>query len=357
MLQKSYLFLREIMNKIFLVSTIFFVAGWIVTAGISVGTSEADPGISGSRISLLIATGMPGGSYHQLGLAMASLWTTKLKGIGIRVSGAISEGARENIEAIRIQDADLILVDALSCSLAYKGAGSFKNKTNHELRSISNLWPEASHFIIRSDKNRNSSLDDLEGLTVATGLPESGNRFTTQMLLRIIKNSKHNIKLKFMNYGSTVESLRLGTIQAADFTSAIPSALVTNLLQSNHQLFSFIEITDTEIQTVKERGWSTCFKILIPPETYPGQLKPLNTIGQNTLLATSSALDLELIYDLTKCLFENVDQLAKFHPAFKSVSVENALSGLVAPLHPGAIRYYREKKVQIPEALLPPNVN
>jgi TRAP transporter TAXI family solute receptor len=341
----------------FMVSTILFLAACIATIGSTAGTSRAESGPTRSRISLLMVTGMPGGSYHQLGLAMASLWTTKLKKLGIRVSGAISEGARENIEAIRIQDAELILVDALSCSLAYRGAGNFKNKINSELRSISNLWPEAAHLIIRSDKNRSSSLDDLEGLTVATGLPESGNRFTTEMLLRILKDPKHNIKLKFMNYGSALESLRLGTIQAADLTSAIPSALVTNLLQLSPQLFSFIEITDTELQAVRERGWTTCQRIVIPSETYPGQRTPVNTVGQNTLLVTTSSLDLEVIYDLTKSLFENVDQLAKFHPAFKAVSLENALVGLVAPLHPGAIRYYREKKMQIPEALLPTNVD
>ena len=321
------------------------------------GISIAESGPSGSRISLLMVTGMPGGSYHQLGLAMASLWTTKLKNVGIRVSGAISEGARENIEAIRIQDADLILADALSCSMAYTGSGSFKNRSNNELRSISNLWPEATHLIVRSDIGKSTGLDSLEGLVVSTGLPESGNRFTTEILLRALKNPKHKVKLKFMNYGSALESLKLGTIQAGDFTSAIPSALVTNLFQSNPQGFSFIEITDSDIQTLKEKGWSSCFRIVIPPETYPGQSGPVKTVGQSTILATASTLNVEVVYDLTKCLFENVYQLSRFHPAFKGVSVENALVGLEVPLHPGAIRYYREKKVNIPEALLPSDVD
>ncbi|MBM3298997.1 MAG: hypothetical protein FJY85_03485, partial [Deltaproteobacteria bacterium] len=59
------------------------------------------------RISVLVVTGMPGGTYHRIGLGMASLWTTRLKRAGIRVSAAISEGSAENIEAIRIADADL----------------------------------------------------------------------------------------------------------------------------------------------------------------------------------------------------------------------------------------------------------
>ncbi|MCX5872971.1 MAG: TAXI family TRAP transporter solute-binding subunit [Deltaproteobacteria bacterium] len=310
-----------------------------------------------ARISLLMATGMPGGSYHHLGLAMASLWTTKLKKVGIRVSGAISEGSRENIEAVRIEDADLILADDLSCAMAYKGSSAYKNRAAPALRSIANLWPEAVHLLIRSDKNKKSRLEDLEGLTVSTGLPESGNRFTTEMLLRGLKNQKQSIKLKFMNYVAAAEALRAGTVQASDFTSAIPLALVTNLLQQDPELVSFIEISDAELKAAREYGWLTCHRIVIPPGVYPGQDKPVNTVGQNTLLATTSSLDIEVIYDLTRTIFENVDQLAKFHPAFKNVSLENALVGLVAPLHPGAIRYYRQKKIQIPGALLPPDVD
>jgi len=334
--------------------TLSFLFVGLLLATTQVSLSANIPG-HGARISLLMVTGMPGGSYHHLGLAMASMWTTRLKKVGIRVSAAISEGARENIEAIKIEDADLILSDDLSCAMAYKGSGAYKDKGATELRSIANLWPEAVHLIIRSDKNKNYSLEDLEGLTVATGLPESGNRFTTEILLRSINNQKPIFKLKFMNYVAAVDSLKSGTVQAADFTSAIPLALITNLLQPDPKMFSFIEISDAELKATKAFGWVTCHRVVIPPDVYPGQDKPINTVGQNTLLATTSSLDPEVIYDLIRTLFENVDQLAKFHPAFKSVTLENAFQGLVAPLHPGAIRYYREKKIHIPEALLPPD--
>ncbi len=333
---------------------IFLFVSCVILLSVSrQGCPAADVPSAGARISLLMATGMPGGSYHHLGLAMASLWTTRLKNVGIRVSAAISEGARENIEAIRIQDADVILADDLSSMMAYKGSGPYKEKAVLELRSIANLWSEAVHLVIRADKKKTSGLEDLEGLTVATGLPESGTRFTTELLLRNLK--KQTIKLKFMNNISAVEGLRTGAVQAADFTSAVPSALVTNLLQPDPELFNFIEITDMDIKAARDNGWVTCYRYVIPPEVYPGQEKQINTIGQNTILATSSSLDPEVIYDLVRSLFENIEQLGKFHPAFKNVSLENALSGLAVPLHPGAIRYYRQKKIHIPESLLPPD--
>lgn len=346
---------RTIVKRLFRPRIIVILACVGLLCVLSGSSSGTDAPVPAARISLLMVTGMPGGSYHHLGLAMASIWTTKLKKVGIRVSAAISEGARENIEAVRIEDADLILADDLSCDIAYRGVGAYKDKRAGELRSIVNLWPEAVHLIIRSDRNTNSSLDDLEGLTVATGLPESGNRFTTEILARSLKNQKPTIKLKFMNYVSAIDSLKTGTTHAADFTFAVPSALVTNLLQPDPSLFSFIQVSDTELKSAQDCGWTTCRRIVIPPDVYPGQDKPVNTVGQNTLLATTSSLDPEVIYDLIATLFENIDQLAKFHPAFKNVTLENAFYGLVAPLHPGAVRYYREKGVHIPEALLPPN--
>ncbi|MGC8659533.1 MAG: TAXI family TRAP transporter solute-binding subunit [Desulfomonilaceae bacterium] len=317
--------------------------------------SAADTSRNPTRISVLLATGMPGGSYHHLGSIMASMLTTKLKIVGLRVSAAISEGARENIEALRIKDADLILADDFSCSLAYRGIGPYKDKGFKELRSITNLWPEAVHMLIRSNGSANPTLEDLQGLTIATGLPESGTRFTTEILLRRIRSQKPLPKLKFMNYVSALDSLRIGTVQAADFTVAVPSSIVKELLQPDPKLFRFIQINDNDLKAAKRNGWTTCERITIPPATYPGQVDAIKTVGQNTIFATTSSLDPSVIYDLVRTLFENVDQLAKYHPAFKNILPDRAFNGLVAPLHSGAVRYFKENKIHIPEGLEPPD--
>ena len=171
-----------------------------------------------ARISVLIATGMPGGTYYQIGLGMASLWTTKLRETGIRVSAAISEGSRENIQAIRIADADIILSEDIFCSMAYGGTGVYKGQPLTELRGITTLWPETVNLLIRSDRLKTGSLQDLEGLTLVSGLPDSGNRFTTEMLLGTVKSLKQNVRLRSMSNMAGAEALRNGTVQALDLT-------------------------------------------------------------------------------------------------------------------------------------------
>ena len=140
-----------------------------------------------AKISLLMATGMPGGTYYQVGLGMASLWTTKLRAAGITVSAAESEGSRENIEAIRISDADLILAEEFFCSMAFHGSGIYKGQSLTELRSITTLWPDVTHLLIQADKLETGTIQDLQGLILATGPSDSGNKYTTQMLLKSLK--------------------------------------------------------------------------------------------------------------------------------------------------------------------------
>jgi hypothetical protein len=296
---------------------------------------------------------MPGGTYYQVGLGMASLWTTRLRDIGIRVSAAISEGSIENIEAIRIADADMIIVEDLFCSMAYKGTGIYKGQPLPELRSITTLWPDTVHLLIRADKIESGTLEDLNGLTVATGLPDSGTRFTTELLLKTLKPGPANVRLRSMSNMAAAEALRKGQVEGADLTGGIPVPMVTTLFSEKKPPLAFLEITDSQMQAVHEEGWPHAFRQTIPAGTYPGQGKPVQTVGQMNLLAVTASLNQQVVYALTKTLYENLDYLVRVHPACRDIVLEKSLEGLSVPLHRGAIRYYRERKIKIPEHLIP----
>jgi len=306
-----------------------------------------------ARISVLMATGMPGGTSYQVGLGLASLWTTKLRGAGIRVSAAISEGAGENVEAIRIADADLILVEDLFCSMAYNGTGVYRGRPLRGLRSIATLWPETVQILVRSDRIQKASLEALEGLTLATGLPDSGNNFTTELLLKTLKGARQKVRLRSIGYAMGAEALKNGTVQALDATGGIPVPVVSSLLQEGKPSLAFIEITAGRMEALREEGWKNVFRSVIPAGTYPGQNQPVNSVGQFNVLATAASLDPQVVYALTKTLYENLDYLARVHPACRRITLEHSLEGLTVPLHRGAVLYYTERKVKIPEHLLP----
>jgi TRAP transporter TAXI family solute receptor len=305
-----------------------------------------------AKISLLIATGMPGGTCYHVGLGMASLWTTKLRHPGIRVSAAHSEGSRENIEAIRIADADLILAEEFFCSMAFRGSGIYKGQPLTELRSITNLWADATHLLIQADQLETGTIQDLQGLVLATGPFDSGNKYTTQMLLKSLKNLRSPVNLRSMSNMAAAEAFRKGTVQALDLAGGPPVPLITTLCSEGSPALRFLDITNNQLEAFRATGWEHMFRYVIPPATYPGQERPINTVAQMDILAVTSTLNSEVVYALTKTLYENLDYLARVHPACRSIALDKAMTGLTVPLHRGAVRYYRERGLDIPAHLI-----
>jgi uncharacterized protein len=318
-------------------------------SGAGVSAEERNP----ARISVLMATGMPGGTSYQVGLSMASLWTTKLQEEGIRVSAALSEGSRENIQAIRIADADMILAEEYLCSEAFRGTGLYKGQSVPELRSVTGLWPDAVHLLIRSDRVETRTIQDLNGLTLATGLPDSGSRLTTEALVKSLKSPKRKVRLRYLSHMAAVDSLRKGAVQAIELTGGIPIPLAITLFLERKPPLALLEITDAQLEALQTGDQPHVFRIVIPAGTYPGQQRPVRTVAEKTVLAVTSALDPQVVYELTRVLYENLEDLERLHPSCRGISLENALEGLHVPLHRGALRYYRERELEIPERLIP----
>lgn len=306
-----------------------------------------------AKVSLLMATGMPGGTSYQVGLGLASFWTTTLRQTGIRVSAAISEGSRENIEAIRIADADIILVDDLVSSMAYAGVGIYRGKPLKELRAITNLWPEVVQVVIRSDKARTGNIQDLEGLTLASGLRDSGNRLTIEMLLNSEKGLRQKVRVRSMTVLSAVEAFKKGSVQALDLTGGIPVPALSALFHDIKATLTLLDVSDSQLESLRTEGWKNVFRCTIPANTYAGQVNSVESVGQFSIMATTSQIDAEVIYALTKSLYEGLDTLTKIHPVFRELAIDNATSGLKMPLHPGAIQYYRQRGLNVPESLIP----
>jgi TRAP transporter TAXI family solute receptor len=268
------------------------------------------------------------------------------------VSAAISEGSVENIEAIRIADADMILVDQFFSSMAYRGVGSYKNHPVGELRSVTTLWPEIMHLVIRSDRVQTGSLQDLSGKTLATGLPDSGSKYLTELLLGTIDSAGRPVSLRSMSPLAAAEALRNGTVQAVEATGGIPVPMVVMLCDEAKPRVRFLSVPNAQLQAVRDEGWDTVSRMVIPAGTYPGQSEPVETVGEMSILAVAASLNPQVVYALTKIFFENLDYLAKVHPACKNIDLSKAFEGLEIPLHKGAVRYFRERKMKIPERLL-----
>lgn len=311
------------------------------------GQAQSD---GATRVSLLMATGMPGSSFYHNGLSMASMWTTKLRDIGLRVSAAVSEGSLENLEAIRIGDADIILADELFCAMAQNGVGLFKGRTVRELRSIGYMWPEALHVIIRSGKATTGTIQDVNGLTMAVEPADSGARFILDALLKDDDGVKVKVRRRPMSYVSGSEAIRRGDISVFTLMGGLPAGVVTSLFTDMKTPLTFLNVPSARVEAVQKEYPTGMIQYAIPAGMYPNQPEVVNTIAQKSVLCVAASLDAPIVFALTKALFENLGQLGKSHPAMRAITMETAVEGLSIPLHKGAVQYYKEKNIMITEA-------
>ncbi len=302
------------------------------------------------KITLLIASGVPESMTYHAGMRLASLWTTQLRDMGIRVSAAASEGSMENLEALRTSDADVIVVEGLPAELSYRGKGPFKKHPLTDLRAVTALWEESIHLVVGSEHVSTGTITDLGGLVLATGLPGSTRKLVSDILLKQVHSPR--VSLRAMSDLAAIEALKRGTVQGLVMFGAVPMRPVSALFEEGQPVLGFLELGPADIEALKQAGWKDVGPQNIPAGAYRGQDKLVKTAGQRNLLAVSASLEPAVVYALTKTLFENLPYFAKLHPVCAELGLENAMDGVTIPLHPGALRYFAEKHLDIPDDLI-----
>jgi len=141
-------------------------------------------------------------------------------------------------------------------------------------------------------------------------------------------------------------------IDGANIPAGPPVAAVTDLFAAPGLDVVILEFTDDQLKAVNEQTAYPGYRYMIKAGTYPGQDKDVPTIAQPNLLVCREDTSEAVVYQLTKTLFENPAFLKQVHKMGEWITLENAISGLPAPLHPGAVKYYQEKGLRIPPELI-----
>jgi len=144
-------------------------------------------------------------------------------------------------------------------------------------------------------------------------------------------------------------------IEGANLCAGPPVAAVTDLFATPGMKVQILEFTDEQLKAINAKTAYPGFRYKIPANTYPGQKNEIKTIAQPNFLGIRADADPAIVYTLTKTIYENLPYLYAIHQATKFMKLELATSGLPCPLHPGALKYYREVGgVIIPDSLIPP---
>jgi len=299
---------------------------------------------------IAIGTGGPTGVYFATGNAICRLvhkeaaeGRKKGRKHGIRCSAPSTGGSNYNIGQIRDGELDFGVAQSDWQYHAYNGSGGpWKGKPFKKLRAVFSVHPEPLQIIVGGDSGING-WDGLKGKRVNIGNPGSGQRGTMELLMKQAGWTKKTFKLA-AELTSTEQSKALcdGKIDAYVYTVGVPNAGVAvatdgcgaRIVNFNNALAK-ANVTPSK----PYYAWAT-----IPKGTYKTTTSDVTTWGVKATFVTSSDVPENVVYEVVRAVFENIDDFRKLHPAFAHLDPKVMIKdGLSAPLHRGAVKYYKEK--------------
>jgi len=329
------------MNEMKLSRRGLFGAGAAVVAA---GLLPAMPARAADRVFFAIATGGTGGTYYPLGGMLAQLISNNVQLPNDAKLSAVAETGNASVANAKLlgrKEIESAFVAADILDAAYKGTNQFEGEALKNLRAIGALYPETVQLVVRADSGI-KTFKDLKGKSVSSGSPGSGQWQLLGDLLEVNGMSRSDITEDLSSFAQSVDKIKDGNLDASLITAGAPTASVTDLA-TGHDI-RIVPLNGPAIKKLQEKQ-PYYASVVLPANTYKGQDEPVETLAVRAIWATHEDVPDDIIYAVTKALYENTETLGKVHPKGKEISLDKALESVSVPVHPGAERYYKEKGV------------
>jgi hypothetical protein len=288
-----------------------------------------------------IGTGGVTGVYYPTGGAICRLMNKTKKESGIRCSVESTGGSVYNINTIKAGELEVGVAQSDTQFQAYNGVGKFAEVGAYkDLRSVFSIHGEPFTVVARADSGI-KEIADLKGKRVNIGNPGSGSRDTFAVVMKEKGWDNSTFKLASeLKPAEMSKALCDNKIDAMMYVVGHPSGAIKEATTTCDSVL--VNVRDADIKKIVDAN--SYYKFTdIPGGMYRGNDADTTTFGVAATLVTSSKVSEKAIYNLVKSVFENFDAFKKLHPAFGNLKKEEMIKdGLSAPLHAGAIKYYKE---------------
>lgn len=289
---------------------------------------------------ITVGTGGVTGVYYPTGGAICRLVNKDRKTHGIRCSVESTGGSVYNLNAIRAGELDMGVAQSDWQYHAYNGTSRFEGKGNEELRAVFSVHSEPFTVVARRDSGI-KNFSDLKGKRVNIGNPGSGQRGTMEVLMKALGWSKGDFKLASeLKSSEQSQALCDNKVDAIVFTVGHPNGSIKEATTSCDTVI--VPVTGPEVdKLVQDNDY---YRIAtIPGKMYYGNPTDITTFGVGATFVSSTNTPAKTIYTVVKAVFDNLNRFRRFHPAFAHLQKEQMIAdGLSAPLHDGALQYYKE---------------
>ena len=294
-----------------------------------------------SRTFVTIGTGGVTGVYYPTGGAISRMVNQKRKEYQIKATVESTAGSVYNINGVLSGELDFGVAQSDRQYQAYNGLAEWSaHGPQKDLRSVFSIHPEAITLIASVESNIHT-VNDLKGKRVNIGNPGSGQLQNSKDVLEaagVLLDTLHTEHVKAVEAPSLLQDEK---IDAFFYTVGHPNGNIKEATSGRIEV-AIIPIT-TGTQSLLNK-YPYYAKAVIPVKFYPkaNNTADIETVGVKATFVTSKKRDENIVYAITKEVFDNLEAFKKLHPAYSVLTRENMLQGLSAPIHKGALRYYRE---------------
>ncbi|MER2163319.1 MAG: TAXI family TRAP transporter solute-binding subunit [Psychrobacter alimentarius] len=283
---------------------------------------------------LTIATGGASGPYNIIGTSLSEVY---VKTFGVNSKTQTTGASVENVNLLTQGKVDMVLALSDVVTDAVEGKNNF-DKPITNIQQLAVLYPNVVQ-IVTTKKSGIKNIENLKGKRIAVGDQGSGTEVNARTLLEGFGITYDDVTVDYLGFSEAADGMKAGKIEAAFFSSGLPNSSLMELEQGlDLQLVTIDQNKLKEI--IQSKPYFKTFEI--PAGTYGNDAAIPTAAIMNALLVSSDLSEADG-YKLTKALFDNLDGLKTAHQAANDISLETASEGMVAPIHPGAKKYYDEQ--------------
>lgn len=295
---------------------------------------------------LVLTTGGATGAYYIFGGEIATMIAGKID--GLEITTETSGGSKDNILALTNGEAEVGITQNDVMSYAFEGTSDFGGKPVDGFSAIGSLFPELVQIVVAKDSGINS-VSDLRGRNIGIGAIGSGSYFNVVQILEMFGMTLQDVNPQYLSYAECAESFQNRQIDAFVVTGPYAHVSITDAaMKRNINILGFSEDEIAKLQN----HYGFYVKEILPAGTYEGVDQDVVCPAVTAVLVVSNKLSDELVYQITKNLFEGKEELTNAKKEY--LNPKSAVLGIPTTkadmekgvtngsIHPGALKYYRE---------------